>query len=274
MNESTAPAMSGQAHAPAAAAALAPTVLRTAAQVEAQDKSRKTRRVYPYSIVPGGLADRRELTRAIVVDKVVAEHYAAFQTDKATLKTVDKPRAVYVSYRKGDKVFWTAKKLHLAEGESLLSDGQNEIRTRCGNRISDVPQLPVEAKGPSEEELDASVEVAEDDAGEGTVANVGFGVDANPAGRGHPLQSFGTGTTAQNGGTRPTRTSVGMPSLPGSGLGPVWAGGALPVTLDGKLSSDVSGTGSPATGTTGTGTPDKVTSGTGTPGTGTPGTGT
>jgi len=276
MNESAAPALSARAHAPADTAALAPTVLRTAAQVEAQEKTRKTRRVYPYSIVPGGLADRRELARAVVIDKVVAEHYAAFETARATVKTVDKPRAVYVSYRKGDKVFWTAKKLQLAEGETLLSDGQNEIRTRCGNRISDVPQLPVEAKGPSEEELDAAVEVAEDDAGEGTVAHVGFAVDGNPAGHGYQLKTFGSGSAAQNGGTRPTRTGVGMPSLPGSGLGAAWAGGTLPPTLDGKVSSDASGTGSAGTSTTGTntGTTNTGTTGTGTPGTGTSGTGT
>jgi hypothetical protein len=255
-------------------------VLRTAAQVEAQEKTRKTRRVYPYSIVPGGLADRRELARAVVIDKVVAEHYAAFETARATVKTVDKPRAVYVSYRKGDKVFWTAKKLQLAEGETLLSDGQNEIRTRCGNRISDVPQLPVEAKAPSEEELDSSVEAAEDDAGEGTVTNVGFSVDGNPAGHGYQLKTFGSGSAAQNGGTRLTRTGVGMPS-PGSGLGSTWAGGTLPLALDGKVSGDASGTGSTgtsatgtSTGTTGSGTPGTGTSGTGTSGTGTPVSGT
>jgi hypothetical protein len=210
------------------------------------------------------------------VDKVVAEHYSAFEASKATVRTVDKPRAVYVSYRKGDKVFWTAKKLQLAEGETVLSDGQNEIRTRCGNRISDVPRLPVEANGPSEEELDASVDVAEDDAGEGTVAQVGFAVDGNPAGRGYQLQSFGTGTAAQNGGTRLTRTSIATPGLSGVGLGPIRDGGTV---LAGKVSSDAAGTGTSGTGTTGsgttgTGTPGTATSGTGTSGTGTPGTGT
>jgi hypothetical protein len=274
MSESAAPAtaLSVQAHAPADTATPVPAVLRTAAQVE----TKKTRRVYPYSIVPGGVLNRRELTHAVVVDKVVAEHYSAFEASKATVRTVDKPRAVYVSYRKGDKVFWTAKKLQLAEGETLLSDGQNEIRTRCGNRISDVPRLPVEANGPSEEELDASVDVAEDDAGEGTVAQVGFAVDGNSAGRGYQLQSFGTGTAAQNGGTRLTRTSIGTPSLPGIGVGPTRDGGTV---LAGKVSSDAAGTGTSGTGTTGsgttgTGTPGTATSGTGTSGTDTPGTGT
>jgi hypothetical protein len=246
MNEATAPAMSAQAHAPAAAATPAPAVLRTAAQVE----TKKTRRVYPYSIVPGGVLDRRELTHAVAVDQVVAEHYAAFEAGKTTIKTVDKPRAVYVSYRKGDKVFWTAKKLQLAKGETLLSDGQNEIRTRCGNRISDVPQLPVEAKGPSEEELDSSVEQAQED--DGTVEQVGYAADTNPAGHGYQLQTFGTGGTAQTGGTTPTRTSFGLNGNGSAGLGPIWDGGTLPVSLAG-VSSDTAHTGTD--GGSGTGTP-------------------
>ena len=261
MNEATAPATSAQAHAPAAAATPAPAVLRTAAQVE----TKKTRRVYPYSIVPGGVLDRRELTHAVAMDQVVAEHYAAFEAGKVAVKTVDKPRAVYVSYRKGDKVFWTAKKLQLAEGETLLSDGQNEIRTRCGNRISDVPQLPVEAKGPSEEELDSSVEQAQED--EGTVEQVGYAADTNPAGHGYQLQTFGTGGTAQTGGTAPTRTSFGLNGNGSAGLGPIWDGGTLPVSLA-SVSSGAGETGTdggPGTGTPGSG---NITIGTGAGGSG------
>ncbi|NNG21413.1 VPLPA-CTERM sorting domain-containing protein [Telluria aromaticivorans] len=116
------------------------------------------RRIYPYSIVPGGVAGQAELKRIIRTDKVVAEHYATFNVDKAHPVTVSKPRAVHVSYRKGDKVYWTAKKVMLAEGETLLSDGSNEMRARCANRISDVAQFPVEAQEPSAEVLDSVVD--------------------------------------------------------------------------------------------------------------------
>jgi hypothetical protein len=244
-----APAPAAQGQAVADSAAPAPTVLRAAAQVEAQEKLDRKRRIYPYSIVPGGLADRKELVHAIVMDKVVAVHYAAFEADKATVETVRKPRAVYVSYRKGDKVYWTAKKLHLAEGETLLSDGKNEIRGRCGNRISDVPQQPVEARGPSEEELDSSV--AADDAGEGGVQQVGLAVDGNPAGQGYQLQTFGTGGTTQSGNTS-THTSATLTSVPDSGLGPILDGGTLPVAMVSKTSSDTSDTSGSGTGTPGT----------------------
>jgi hypothetical protein len=266
MRSPAAPATQVQAQAAGNAAAPAPAVLQTAARAE----TNRTRRVYPYSIVPGGVTDRRELARA-VMDKVVATHYAAFEMDKASIRTVDKPRAVYVSYRKGDKVYWTAKKLQLAKGETLLSDGQNEIRTRCGNRISDVPRLPVEAKGPSEEELDSSVEQAREDAGEGDMEEVGFAVDENPAGQGFQLQTFAS-SAAQNGGAAPALTA-GVTGF-GSGIpGATWTGGGVPLYLVSGTSSDTAGSGT-GSGGSGTGAPGGAgtVTGTGAPGTGDPGT--
>lgn len=120
------------------------------------------RRVYPYSIIPGGVSGRDELARVIKADKVVAAHYASFDVDNAVNTTVSKPRAVYVSYRKGDQVYWTARKLMLAKGETLLTDGRSEMRARCANRISDQPQFPVEPDAPSAGELDSVVAVSMD----------------------------------------------------------------------------------------------------------------
>ncbi|MBQ5949504.1 PEP-CTERM sorting domain-containing protein [Massilia sp. ST3] len=147
------------------------------------------RRIYPYSIVPGGAASREELAQAIKADKVVADHYSGFDVDKAQVVTVAKPRAVYVSYRKGDKVYWTSKKLMLAEGETLLSDGKNEMRTRCANRISDTPQLPVAPGEPSEAELDVPVaeEGSVQDIAAEMVEDVGF--DGQP----YQLRTFANG---------------------------------------------------------------------------------
>ncbi|MEX5745924.1 PEP-CTERM sorting domain-containing protein [Massilia sp. X63] len=121
----------------------------------------KLRRIYPYSVVPGGVSGKAELTRVIRSDRVVAMHYASFDVDQAHPVVVEKPRAVHVSYRKGGKVYWTARKVMLAEGETLLSDGRSEMRARCANRISDVAQYPIEAHQPTMEELDNPVEVDE-----------------------------------------------------------------------------------------------------------------
>jgi len=258
------PAPVAEARAAVQATTPAPGVLHVAAQAE----TKQTRRVYPYSIVPGGVTDRRELARVVVMDKVVATHYAAFETARATVRTVDKPRAVYVSYRKGDKVYWTAKKLQLARGETLLSDGQNEIRTRCGNRISDVPRLPVEAQGPSEEELDSSVDVAQDGEAEGDVEETGFAVDGNPAGQAFQLQTFAS-TTTPNGGASMLH-NFSMNRFGGGIPDATWTGSGVPLYLVDKTSSVTTGTGT-STGNAGTGTPG----GTGDPGAGgTPGGGT
>jgi hypothetical protein len=161
-----------------AVAATAPAVLAPASLAVPVAASRKARRVYPYSIIPGGVSDRADLARMVASDKVVATHYASLDVNKMRELTVTRPRAVYVSYRKGDKVYWTAKKLMLAEGETLLSDGSSEVRTRCGNRISDVPQLPVEAKGPTSEELDSAVEEVQDAPVQAGLTLAESGIDA------------------------------------------------------------------------------------------------
>ena len=255
MRAPTTPAPVAEAQAAVQATTPAPGVLHVAAQAE----TKQTRRVYPYSIVPGGVTDRRELARVVVMDKVVATHYAAFETARATVRTVDKPRAVYVSYRKGDKVYWTAKKLQLARGETLLSDGQNEIRTRCGNRISDVPRLPVEAQGPSEEELDSSVDVAQDGEAEGDMEETGFAVDGNPAGQAFQLQTFAS-TTTPNGGASMLH-NFSMNRFGGGIPDATWTGSGVPLYLVDKTSSVTTGTGT-STGNAGTGTPGGGTSGT------------
>jgi hypothetical protein len=165
------------------------------------------RRIYPYSVVPGGVSGKDELVQVIKRDQVVARHYANFAVEQAREIKVDKPRAVYVSYRKGDQVYWTAKKLMLAEGETLLTDGSNEMRARCANRISDTPQLPVEAKGPTEEELDSSVmeQVSAEVQGE---EGLGFAFS---------LQTFATTGGASPGATTPASMDIDMTSPGGTG---------------------------------------------------------
>jgi PEP-CTERM motif len=93
--------------------------------------------VYPYSVIPGGARTRAELSDAIGRDQVVALHYATFKADHAGPVHVATPRRVHVSYRLGDKVYWTRRTVALHPGEMLLTDGAHEIRARCGNRIAD-----------------------------------------------------------------------------------------------------------------------------------------
>ena len=119
-----------------------------------RDRAAANRRpVYPYSIIPGGVASAEELRAAVAQDPVVAAHYAAFDLANARVFQVQEARSVYVSYRKGNDVFWTSKKLRLAVGETLITDGQHISRTRCGNQISDEPRMPVSLAGDPEPQL-------------------------------------------------------------------------------------------------------------------------
>jgi len=158
-------------YAPPAAFAAAPIV--AAAPVPESGAAPAPRRVYRYSVVPGGALDRAELAQVIRSDRLVAAHYADFDVARAHPVTVSAPRAVYVSYRKDGRIYWTRKKVMLQAGETLLTDGLNEMRARCANRISELPRFPVEENAPNPEILDRLVN--EEPEGEGSsIAFVGM----------------------------------------------------------------------------------------------------
>jgi PEP-CTERM motif len=112
------------------------------------------RTVYPYSVIAGGAQSGQELREAVAVDAVVAQHYADFDITKARRVTLEAPKLMYVSYRIGNKVFWTKHKLALRKGEAMLSDGHNMARTRCGNRVSVLPVRPNAPAEPTSSDLD------------------------------------------------------------------------------------------------------------------------
>jgi len=103
-------------------------------------RSMDDRPVYPYSVVPGGVKDARELKWAAQHDPVVAAHYAGFDYDHARIVRLTLARTVYVSYRIGNKVYWTSHRVSLHKGETLITDGKITGRTRCANRVEEVPQ--------------------------------------------------------------------------------------------------------------------------------------
>jgi hypothetical protein len=182
---------------------------------------------YPYSIIPGGVGNREEIVQRVKTDQVVAHHYASFDVAKAHAVTVAKPRAVYVSYRKGDKVYWTAKKMTLAQGETLLSDGTNEIRGRCGNRISDTPMLPVAMHEPTEAELDQGANAFPGADADGGLQNASFDLDGlggNPT----SFQRFASFNTPLGSPTTAPPERASMPGTPGTPSGQPGAMGLEP----------------------------------------------
>ncbi len=110
------------------------------------------RTIFPLSVIHGGAYSREELARARRNDSVVAAHYAGFgsapQFQKLAHNTL-----MYVSYRRGDQVYWSKIKHLVRQGETVISDGNCMARARCGNRLSATPQTPVAPKEPGEEIL-------------------------------------------------------------------------------------------------------------------------
>jgi hypothetical protein len=111
------------------------------------------RPIFPYSIVPGGVRDRLELKTAASTDPVVAQHYSDFHISRAHAFRLDHPLAMYVSYRRNNRVFWTRNRMVIPAGETLISDGENLARVRCANRLSPVAAKPVAETEPSKEDL-------------------------------------------------------------------------------------------------------------------------
>jgi hypothetical protein len=104
------------------------------------------RPVYPYSVIQGGVLSREELLEQISNDQVVAGHYARFETDRARIVRAEETRFMHVAYRLRNRVYWTVKKIKIPKGETLITDGKDFARTRCGNRVSVEPMEPVEEK--------------------------------------------------------------------------------------------------------------------------------
>jgi hypothetical protein len=113
------------------------------------------KRNYPYSVIPGGARSREELTDAIARDSVVAAHYRSISVGSVHAETVSEDRLAYMSYRIGNKIYWTKNKVRLAKGETILTDGVTQVRGRCGNCISLQPMGPTSDDEPDTVQFEA-----------------------------------------------------------------------------------------------------------------------
>jgi len=116
--------------------------------------SRPVRPAYPYSVIPGGVGSAEELRQISDHDPVVAQQFQGFDYASAHLVTVSEKQLMYVAFRKGDKVYWTRKKVALHPGETLISDGKIVARTRCGNRVAVAPLGPPSIMDPLVSDFD------------------------------------------------------------------------------------------------------------------------
>ncbi len=121
----------------------------------------RVRPVYPHSIIEGGIGGAGELRRAIMLDSVVASHFSDFNISNGRIIELPVEKTAYVSYRANGNIYWTKKKVKLAKGEKVITDGKNYARARCGNRISEVSMSPTSPKEPSPEVFDKPIQPKE-----------------------------------------------------------------------------------------------------------------
>ena len=144
---------------PAPASVLATTgpVTARGLQVLADEPALSFAPGHPYSVIPGGIHSEKQLAEVLAHDPVVARHYANFDVQKLRFVRLSEGRDAYVSYRLGDMIFWTSKKIPLFAGETLVTDGTHFARARCGNLVSAVPRQPTSAFQPSDLALAAPI---------------------------------------------------------------------------------------------------------------------
>ena len=117
-----------------------------------------TRKVFPYSIVPGGAENLDEARRAMI-DPGVKTNYAGIDFKKLRQVKLRANLSGYVSYRLDEKIYWTSKMLTLRAGETVFTDGIYLVRGRDMNCFSPRAMLPVNANEPAEKVLDTPVEM-------------------------------------------------------------------------------------------------------------------
>ena len=185
--------------------------LSAAADAEVSDgPSKEARPVYPYSIVPGGVHDPKELQRVFEKDPVVKAHYRDFDFRRARVERLLEDKTVYVSYRISGRVYWTTKRVRLRRGEKVITDGKMTLRTRCGNQVSETAHKEVSPNEPAIARLERPMQI---DPGEAMVIPIPTDFESALARPNLPAFSGmpGYSLIANNGGM----LSLNPPPLPG-----------------------------------------------------------
>lgn len=181
--------------------------------------------VYPYSVVPGGVHSREQLIAAIATDSVVAAHYAGFRAGDAMRFRLTRQRRAHVSYRIGDRVYWTRRPVLLPAGEAVLTDGTHMIRERCGNCIDDRVRGETSELEPDQDVLETPLVPASDDElpSAGMTPREGYAALARLGGL--PTAIAGDESPEDSVGAWLNGPVPGGPASPGGGSAPVPGGG-------------------------------------------------
>ena len=124
---------------------------------ELLSKVQPSRPIYPYSVVPGGVEDAKELKWVAEHDPIVAAHYAGFDYDHARVVRLTLARTAFVSYRIGNHIYWMHRRITLHKGETVITDGHITARGRCANRVEEKPQQEAASPEPAPEKFDQPI---------------------------------------------------------------------------------------------------------------------
>ena len=183
------------------------------------------RPVYRHSVLPGGVQSGDEVKERLAQDAVAARHYKGIDPVRLKPAHLKQDRRAYVSYRVGEKIYWTRQPQLLKAGELVLTDGEQTVRARCGNRLEDEPQEEVQSadESPADEEFE---QIAELDGSWPPTPSPGGRPGRQLASLMEPLFGWDPGGALPSGGALPGQTGSGGGSAPGtSGGSPLSPGG-------------------------------------------------
>lgn len=116
------------------------------------------RKVYPHSLIPGGINSVEEFEQIVNRDGVLRDFYSGINS--AHLRPCVLPKGRYfVTEREGNRITWSQHPIEKGE-QSCLTDGVRTILTKCGNEVlfstqdtgESIP--PNEIEGPHYEEIE------------------------------------------------------------------------------------------------------------------------
>lgn len=96
---------------------------------------------YNLAVIKDGLTSIEDFKRHVQDDAILYSRFANF--DWASARIIQLPAMrVFVSFRRGNQIFWTKGLRTVESGAWAITDGHTTVLMRCGNEISFVPERP------------------------------------------------------------------------------------------------------------------------------------
>jgi hypothetical protein len=94
--------------------------------------------VYNYSVIPGGEPNVADFCEESQSDAA----FKGFNCNVAYETTLRSPIAVFMTFKKSGRIYWTKHLVSVKAGELIYTDGHRSFLARCGNEIGFAPQEP------------------------------------------------------------------------------------------------------------------------------------